>query len=61
MFSLFRCLRGNRREPFAQLRLVFSLIEYQAGPVTIVNANRVLFLEGVTHYKKQCDMSVPMA
>lgn len=38
-------------ELFTHLRLVFSLIDYQAGPVTIVHANGVLFLERVTHYK----------
>lgn len=50
-FPLFRCSRGNRRESFADLRLVFSLTDYQAGPGTIVLSSRVLFLERVTQYK----------
>lgn len=50
-FPLFRCSRGNRRESFADLRLDFSLTDYQAGPGTIVFSSRVLFLERVTQYK----------
>ncbi|XP_076434295.1 uncharacterized protein LOC121831765 [Peromyscus maniculatus bairdii] len=56
-----RCSRGNRREPLTHLRLVFSLIDYHAGPVTIVHANRVLFLERVTHYKNNVTCLSPMA
>lgn len=48
---LFWCSRGNRRESFADLRLVFSLTDYQAGPGTIVLSSRVLFIERVTQYK----------
>lgn len=47
---LFRCSRGNRRESFADLRLVFSLTDYQTGPGTILSS-RVLFIERVTQYK----------
>ena len=55
----FRCSSGNRRELFTHLRLVFSLIDYQAGLVTIVHAKRVLFLERVTHYKDNVTCLTP--
>lgn len=49
--SLFSGAQEGTEESSTDLRLVFSLIDYQAGPVTIVHSSRVLFLERVTHYE----------
>lgn len=49
--SLFSGAPEGTEESFTDLRLVFSLMDYQAGPGTIVHSSRVLFLERVTHYE----------
>lgn len=49
--SLFSGAPEGTEESFTDLRLLFSLMDSQAGPGTIVHSSRVLFLERVTHYE----------